>query len=199
MGIIGLETFITNVHKNLNGDFSHPSSPFKLVPLRNIKLVIDGNQLPYLICSQMQSNHFGGNYDQLYEVIKSALTQLMPYIEMIVFDGSKEDKEKATKRFSQRILYMSKSQSKKKSDEAKRKPPFFLRMILFKVIRELNIKHCMTSGMADHAVACYANGVGNGSSEKFSVYSRDSYFFAYNLEKGKKKFFGSKLLCCVCI
>lgn len=189
MGIIGLETFINNLHKNLNGDYSHPSSPFKLVPLRNIKLVIDGNLLPYLFCSQMRTNHFGGNYDQLYEVIKTTLTQFMPYIEMIVFDGSKEDKQKATKRFSQRILYMAKSQSKKKIDVAKNKPPLFLRMILFKVIRELKIKHCMTSGMADHTVACYANGIGNCSGEKFSVYSSDSYFFAYNLEKGKIKLF----------
>jgi hypothetical protein len=193
MGIIGLAAFITNVHKSLKGNYSHPSSPFKRVPLGSIKLVIDGNLLPYLICSEKRSNHFGGNYDQLYEVIKTALTQLMPYIEMIVFDGSKEDKKKATKRFSQRILEMANSQSKKKTDVAKRKPPLFLRMLLFKVVRELGIKHCMTSGMADHTVACYANGVGNSSGQKFSVYSGDSYFFAYNLEKGKIKLFSSML------
>ena len=192
MGIIGLEKFMTNVHSNLKGDYSHPSSPFKLVPLRSIKLVIDGNMLPYLICRQTQSNHFGGNYDQLYEVILAALTQLRPYIELIIFDGSKQEKEKATNRFSKRTLSLAESQSKKETDEIESKPPLLLRMVLFKVIRQLKIRHCMTTGMADHTVACYANGVGNGSAGKFSVFSGDSYFFAYDLEKGKFKLFGFK-------
>jgi len=145
--------------------------------------------LPYLI---KQSNHFGGNYDQLYEVILEALTQLMPYIELIIFDGSKQEKEKATNRFSKRTLSLSESQSKKETDEIESKPPLLLRMVLFKVIRQLKIRHCMTTGIADHTVASYANGVGNGSAGKFSVFSGDSYFFAYDLEKGKFKVFGFK-------
>ena len=36
--------------------------------------------------------------------------------------------------------------------------PIFANMILFKVVKELNIKHRMAEGIADHAVACYAEG-----------------------------------------
>lgn len=56
-------------------------------------------------------------------------------------------------------------------------------MILFKVVKELKIKHRMTEGQADHAVACYAEG-SNLDGLKYTVLARDSYFYVYKLSKG---------------
>jgi len=56
-------------------------------------------------------------------------------------------------------------------------------MILFKVVKELNIKHRMAEGQADHAVACYAEG-SNLDGLKYTVLARDSYFYVYKLSKG---------------
>ncbi len=61
--------------------------------------------------------------------------------------------------------------------------PLFAHMILFKVVKELNIKHRMAEGQADHAVACYAEG-SNLDGLKYTVLARDSYFYVYKLSKG---------------
>lgn len=56
-------------------------------------------------------------------------------------------------------------------------------MILFDILKELNINYKMAKGMADHAIACYSNGF-NDTGQYFTVLSRDSYFNVYNLEHG---------------
>ena len=78
MGIVGLEKFIDILFKN----------KMKNEPLNEIKFVVDGNQLPYLICRDIYGNNeFSGNYDIIYNHFKSILTALKPYIVIIIFDG----------------------------------------------------------------------------------------------------------------
>ena len=187
MGIKGLETFIDSLYKNKRSA-SH-SQFINNVSLSNIKLVIDANQLPYVICNELyRSNQHGGNYDEIYSKTKEILVALKPFIAKIIFDGSKEDCDKAIKRFKEKIRKRSNlktewNASKKHIDTLSQVPPFFFRSILFNLVNELSISYSMSEGMADHAVACYANGA-NKESQKYTVLSHDSYFYAYNLEKG---------------
>lgn len=185
MGIIGLESFVDSFCKKTNGSFRE-------TPLRNIQLVIDGNQLSYVICNELcPNNEYSGNYDQLYLVAKKMFTALKPFTHIIIFDGSKENSNKAIGRFEQKIEKMANLKTKfnptpNDSNHLKtleKFPPLFVRMIVFKIVNELNINYAMADGMADHAVACYANG-NNKTGARFTVLSRDSYFYAYILDQG---------------
>ena len=60
MGIGGLETFVDSLYKE-----SKLSGPFREISLEKIRLVIDGNQLPHVICKEFYTtNEYSGNYDQ---------------------------------------------------------------------------------------------------------------------------------------
>ncbi len=60
-------------------------------------------------------------------------------------------------------------------------PPIFVRMVIFNLVKELGILYEMSEGMADHSVACYAQGY-NKDGLKYTVLSCDSYFYVYNLD-----------------
>lgn len=184
MGIKGLDSFIDKSHRQAQHYLSSPQLMTDL-PLNEIKFVVDGNQLPHQICHEMNcvNNFYGGNYDQVYSKTKEILLALKPFIATIIFEGSKEDPDKAYKRFEKKndiIANLS-------TEENPNIPPFFARMILFKLIDELGISYSMTEGMACHAIACYANGE-NKHGLKYTVLSRNSYFYAYDLEKGYLSF-----------
>jgi hypothetical protein len=66
-------------------------------------------------------------------------------------------------------------------------PPIFVRMVIFNLVKELGILYEMSEGMADHSVACYAQGY-NKDGLKYTVLSCDSYFYAYNLDNGYVSF-----------
>jgi hypothetical protein len=162
-------------------------SPFVLRELKDLNLVIDGNQFPYHISHMLKSNEYGGNYDQIYDKIREIFQILKPFIEIVIFDGSKEDLNKSIFRFNKNIDNSIRVNSSHDIDDLKKTPPFFFRMIMYKVLRELKIKHVMTDGMADHAVACYANGF-NDKGVYGTVLSMDSHFYAYNLKNGYLSF-----------
>ena len=162
-------------------------SPFVLRELKDLRLIVDGNQLPYHISHIIKSNEYGGNYDQIYEKIKEIFQILKPYIEVVIFDGSKEDLTKSVHRFKKNINDSLQTNSNSNLDDLKKTPPFFFRMIMYKVLRELDILHLMADGMADHAVACYANGF-NDRGVYGTVLSMDSHFYAYNLKNGYLSF-----------
>ena len=63
MGIKGLETFVDSIYSEENG----ARNAFDRVPLSNLKLVIDGNQLPYAFFQIHRLGHYGGNYDTLFD------------------------------------------------------------------------------------------------------------------------------------
>jgi hypothetical protein len=66
-------------------------------------------------------------------------------------------------------------------------PPIFVRMVIFNLVKELGILYEMSEGMADHSVACYAQGY-NKDGLKYTVLSCDSYFYVYNLDNGYVSF-----------
>lgn len=177
MGIKGLESFVDSIYKNKK------SNVFKYKNLKDLKFVIDANQLSYLIYDWHKDGHYGGNYDLLYENYKSLFTKLKPYIEIVIFDGSKEDKTKALFRLNKKIKKIHKG----KLDDLKEHPGIFTRTVLTEILNSLGIKYSMASGMADHAIACYANGF-NESKSTFTVLSQDSYYNIYNLTKGYLSF-----------
>lgn len=85
MGIRGLETFLDNIYQSPSRN-----AVFTDTHLRDLRLVIDGNQFSYFLSSLFHSNQLGGNYDQYYAEIKPILTQLAPSIDTVIFDGAKE-------------------------------------------------------------------------------------------------------------
>lgn len=192
MGIKGLETLIDSLYSN-----SNENCIFTNKNLSSLKLVIDGTQLAYKLTSSLKTGHYGGNYDQIFEKAKQFLERLKPYIEVIIFDGSKESIAKAKKRLTDRIIRVgnidtgfSKSQDQNESDKIKAHienlkevPPLFTQMIIFKIVNELGIKCFMSSGDSDHAIACYSSGC-NILSKNFTVLSRNSYFYIYKLVGG---------------
>ena len=191
MGINGLETFIDSLH-----DPSQHSRFMSNEPLNKIKFVFDANLLPHVICNELNcNNQYGGNYDEIYSKAKEILVALKPFIAKMIFDGSKEDSNKAVKRLEKKISKIANLPSKWKPNPSQddqyetltQYPPFFVRMIIFDLVKELDINYSMSYGMADHAVACYANGF-NEEGKKYTVLSRDSYFYAYDLKKGYLSF-----------
>jgi hypothetical protein len=80
MGILGLETFIK---KKLNSEKDF----MRTKKLNEIKFVIDGNQLQYVISEEISNNKYGGNYDEYYAKAHEILEKLKPFIALIIFDG----------------------------------------------------------------------------------------------------------------
>lgn len=191
MGINGLETFLDSFYGQ-----SQQNKFINTELLSRIKFVIDANQLPHVICRELNcNNQYGGNYDEIYSKAKEILVALKPFIAKMIFDGSKEDPKKAIGRFEDKIYKIANLPTKWKPNPYKNEqyealtqhPPFFIRMIIFDLVKELNINYSMSNGMADHAVACFANGF-NEESKYYTVLSRDSYFYAYDLKKGYLSF-----------
>jgi hypothetical protein len=180
MGIKGLETFMDQIYRE-SGDMV-----FDFVKLKDLKLVIDGNQIPYIFFAHYGQCQFGGNYGEIYEKLKEFFLQLKPYIEIIIFDGSKDLHSKAMMRLRQKLIENSnlKQKCENNAHEILRKiKPSFSKILMDEVLEELDISYAMSCGMADHAVACYANGF-NKSKKCFPVLSRDSYFNVYDLKAG---------------
>ena len=100
MGIIGLEKYIDSIKEGLINNNAIVDT--KLGDLRD-KLVVDGNQIPYIILDTLKSSLYSGNYDDIYNFAKSFLNKLKPYINIIIFDGVNEDFNKSEKKFAERI------------------------------------------------------------------------------------------------
>lgn len=180
MGIIGLEKFTEELKAN-------KPTLFKNEHIKNLKLVIDGNQLPYLLFSLLKSGHYGGCYDQLYRCAREFLGALRPQIEAIIFDGSRKTK-KMEERIRDRIHELAnlrnlktkgpKLDSNAHLERMRDKPALMTRLVLVEVINELGIKYLMTEDMLDYKLAVYANNT------RSTVLSKDSYYYVYNLSEG---------------
>ena len=85
MGIRGLESFFDSIYQSASRN-----SVFTDIPLRDLRLVIDGNHFSYFLSCLFEQNQLTGNYDQYYAEIKNLLAQLAPNIEAVIFDGAKE-------------------------------------------------------------------------------------------------------------
>lgn len=194
MGFIGLEKFIDTLYEKAQQNSQRHFMNY--VPLKNLKFVVDANQLPYIICNELMcNNQYGGNYDQIYSKAKEILVALKPFIATMIFDGSKENHNKTFKRFHKKISRMANLPTKfypcpnrrEHLDTFSKMPPFFVRMILVKLANELGINYSMSEGTNNHAVACYANGF-NKDGLKYTVLSCNTFYYAYNLEKGYLSF-----------
>jgi hypothetical protein len=189
MGIRGLETFLDSFYNNDENNFI-----FELKKLKELKLVIDGNQFSHVLSSMFKLGSYGGNYDIYYEKVKALLSKLKDSIEMVVFDGAKENLEKAEWRLKQKVFRnanISTENSEKSEIEKKIEhfnnliscPSLFNRMVLYKVLNDLNISYIMCEGLADHVIAVYANGF-NKKEQTFTVMSKASFFNVYHLKGG---------------
>ena len=187
MGIRGLETMLESFYKS-----EHSSKIFAQKKLKDLRLVIDGNQLAYLLSNMYKCGHYGGHYDYFYEKIKKLLGKLKNSIEIIIFDGGKENLSKSMRRLERKIEGCANLGDAFTTNAApecpgehvltlQESPSLFNKMILYKVLNELGIRHAMTESLADHAIALYANG-DNESKKKFTVLSKvsSSCFFLLN-------------------
>ncbi|RNA40595.1 asteroid 1 -like protein [Brachionus plicatilis] len=186
MGIRGLETFIDRIYTSQDRE-----KVFDLLPLSELKLVIDGNQFVYALTSLGKHGHYGGNYDQFYATTKQLLTKLKPSIELVIFDGAKESIGKCRHRLEQRVsrvANLSQDDKPKLSPQdhfmvLREQPSLLNRQILYNLLIELDISYRMCQGAADHVIALYANGH-NPAKQTFTVMSKASFFNVYNLQKG---------------
>ena len=87
MGIRGLETFVDSLHK----DKVTRDRVFETLKLSDLKLVIDGNQFNHFVSSVFGLGAYGGQYDQFYQKLKQLLLILKDSIEIVLFDGGKEN------------------------------------------------------------------------------------------------------------
>jgi hypothetical protein len=178
MGIKGLETFVDDEF------YSKPERKNEIFAekcLSELKFVLDGNQLAHKLTHDLESNLYGGDYNFLYEKVVKFLEKLEPFIEVVIFDGSKESCAKAHKRLEDRMKKISdKNDLSLYFTHLRGITPLFTHMIIFKVLSELSIKYFMSSGRADLAIAMYANGE-NKTGQKFTILSRNSYFYVYKL------------------
>lgn len=99
MGIIGLQ----NLTERVFNDTRQTNQVYEFRSLKKLKFVVDGNQIPYVLCSISKSAIHGGNYDDYYNLARGFLEKLKPFIEIVIFDGSKEDPAKANERLKKRI------------------------------------------------------------------------------------------------
>lgn len=188
MGFQRLETFIDTLYKESKQNLIN-ASPFRNKTLGKLKLVIDGNELPYAICKELyRANEYSGNYNQIYKKAHEMLSSIKPYIEIIIFDGSKVDAVKRMKRFEEGIQRLRNQQEKSLNPDEylellKGIQPLFMKNVIYEVINQLGINYSMTEGTVHHAIACYANGH-NPTQAKFTVLARNSFFYVYNLECG---------------
>lgn len=189
MGIIGLEKYIDSIKEGLINNNAIVDT--KLGDLRD-KLVVDGNQIPYIILDTLKSSLYSGNYDDIYNFAKSFLNKLKPYINIIIFDGVNEDFNKSEKKFAERICkfmnieidrFKRSLDLKAHFDSLKSSRNLFYRLILQEILDELNIKYIMSSGKNTHLISRYANG-NNDLNKTYTVISKDSYFNMIDLSGG---------------
>ena len=189
MGIIGLEKYIDSIKEGLINNNAIVDT--KLGDLRD-KLVVDGNQIPYIILDTLKSSLYSGNYDDIYNFAKSFLNKLKPYINIIIFDGVNEDFNKSEKKFAERICkfmnieidrFKRSLDLKTHFDSLKSSRNLFYRLILQEILDELNIKYIMSSGKNTHLISRYANG-NNDLNKTYTVISKDSYFNMIDLSGG---------------
>jgi hypothetical protein len=181
MGIRGLETMLESFYKS-----EHSSKIFTQKKLKDLHLIIDGNQLAYLLSNMYKCGHYGGHYDYFYEKIKKLLSKLKNSIEIIIFDGGKENMSKSMRRLERKIEgcanlgnALTSTAPECPSEHVltlQEYPSLFNKMILYKVLNELGIRHAMTESLADHPIALYANG-DNDTKKKFTVLSKVMCFF----------------------
>jgi hypothetical protein len=189
MGIIGLEKFIDSIQEGLVNNNAIINT--RLGVLKD-KLVVDGNQLPYIILDTLKSSLYSGNYDDIYNFGKSLLTKLKPYFHIIIFDGVNEDFNKSEKKFGERICkfmnieidrFKKSLDLKTHFDLLRSSRNLFYRSILYEILDDLGIKYMMSSGKNTHLISSYANGK-NDLNQTYTVISKDSYFNMIDLSGG---------------
>ncbi|RNA19003.1 hypothetical protein BpHYR1_044920 [Brachionus plicatilis] len=179
MGFVGLEKIVDSLKKS-----SKFNNIFVNVPLAELKFVVDGNQLMFIFLSGYQYGIYGGNYDKLFDNFVIFLNKMQPYIQIVIFNGSKESEIKGKERLKNKVSRMADFYADKNySHFANEFNPLFSRNVLIEALIHVGIDYVMTSEMKVHGVACYANG-NNPVKGFFTVLSKDSYFNVYYIEKG---------------
>jgi hypothetical protein len=126
MGIRGLETFVDNLYiesqlklagQHSNGSLIRPL--FVSKPLAELRFVVDGNQICYKMCHSIRTGQYSGNYDQIYEKTRAFMLKLKPFVQIVIFDGSKGSLIKATKRLTDRIIRVANINVVKANDGAR--------------------------------------------------------------------------------
>lgn len=176
---MGLERFIDCFYGKRS-----QNQVFKNVPLKDLRFVIDGNQISYIFMDWYKNGAYAGDYDEIYEYSRNFFTKFRPYIEIVIFNGSKQSEQKALDRISKRIACLANFDNKEDYlDEIRVYPPLFTKNVIIQVLLDLKINYAFASENANHALACYANGLGIVK-QNFTILARNSYFNVYNLKNG---------------
>ena len=190
MGIIGLENFMDEMYNSYVAN-----NVIKLVKLKDIKLVIDANQIPYYLNDIFKSSEYGGDYDEMYANVRSFFEKLKPFIHILIFDGAKDNEEKAYSRLAQKISRIANLEQQKGRRVTpslntlehfqllKKYPALFARSLIYEVLDELEIKYIMADKMADELIAAYASGH-NQNNGHFTVVTKDTYFYVFKFKEG---------------
>lgn len=178
MGFVGLEKIIDSLKES-----NKYNKIFVNVPLQELKFVVDSNQLVFTFLSWYQDGIYGGNYDSLFENFVDFLNKMQPFIQIVIFSGSKESEKKGTERLKKKILMENYDSDENYFLFLKNFNPLFSNIVLVEALTNVGIDYLIAADMKVHAVACYANG-NNSNKGFFTVLSRDSYFNVYYIEKG---------------
>lgn len=99
MGIRGLETFIDQI-------YASPESRervFKETSLKELNLLIDGNQIAYLYQKIYPNGNYGGQYDVMYEKLRCLFVKLKPFIGVVMFNETLDNLNKLLRRLEYNI------------------------------------------------------------------------------------------------
>jgi hypothetical protein len=189
MGIQGLEKLVYDLFKSVPRKHG-----FEYVKLKDLKLVIDGEQLAHAYFDYYKGGEYGGQYDEIYENMKSILQQLQTNIELVVFDGPK-DHEREISKLKKNVAKFANLPSKAIDQYFKgttpldfqTRKPCLIKFIIQEILEELGIKYALSDDtdfeVYSFALAIYANGH-NRERKKFTVLSKNTYFNLYKLDKG---------------
>ena len=197
MGIQGLEHYIDyNFYKNDSAD--DQVSVFEKTPLKQLRLLIEGDQFIHAYFDYHKSGVFGGDYDTIYEQLKTIVSKLAPYVEIFVFEGCKAHSNELQK-LHKNISRYNGVNSAKKIDGFRftARKPFFVRHILQRILNELNIKFAISNNSQpinepkklsearfEHQIAVFANNLHGEKDSMLTILSKNSYFYINKLEKG---------------
>ncbi|RNA43531.1 hypothetical protein BpHYR1_028496 [Brachionus plicatilis] len=176
MGFFKIEAYIDGLYNS-----SKRNLVFRQIKLDEIKFLIDGMQLTYMIMFCYLNGQYGGNYDTFYEYLIKLFTKLKPSIHLIVFKSDKEKDSKKRLRMERYAQDLNQNPMSFEIDKLKFNPGLFNKSVIIQAIKDLNISYLETNN--NEFLAYYANGF-NSTKSLYTIFSKDSYYNVYDLQKG---------------
>ena len=170
MGIGGLNTFIEDNYRWLS------------VPIGSIKrLVIDGNNLSYILCYRHEWV-MGGDYPGIYKTVTEFVDKLkkLGICLDVILDGIDRE-EKCTNvrnRREKRLKQILQCQAKRSVDYKAGVLPLFARLVFLDALQDAHVPFHIADGEADAEIVAIANFYG------CPVLADDSDFYIFNVKGG---------------